>query len=738
MAMAAAHIHPLFRALTPGSLFREYRLLEQIGVGGEGVVWSALDEDQGQIHAIKFKDVPDGAEAEAEDIREGNQMEKLVKLQHAHILHILKYGYESHLRFTVSPYVPGGTLMQRIKMSPLSMDEIVRCATEIASALDYLHSQGIIHRDLKSQNILLDLRDNCYLTDFGLARMVSTSTVAFHTGHGTPPYASPEQIQSRALTSRSDLYSFGILLYEMFTGQLPWNGKKQLSIEQLNSNQELPDPREFNENLPFVLADILRRVTAADPTLRPPSAIEIMRVIRRVFNMSTEVSLDRKPVDGWKVRDADVEAMLKHAFTQWNATDGTYNLGLTKFALVHMRRDKINTKMYTDFLLSQSLTYAYNDDQWWQAVRDPRQRLAISLKLLRKRNEGITGRIVTHLAGDPHIAALPTGLPENMTTGLLETGLKTDNAFLRREIFDGLRALTQPKNGWDGSSPLDADQATRLGVFALEDSEFGDTTAELIGHLRSTTAVRVLLNHSDDERKIAALLLVQRAAGSLPAFVPGDIRFKLTTEQIVQRLIQEPVSLVGAYVLAFLGAALGIALQVYLTYHLPNFLDTARITTSLVRGLIAGSVFGLGIFIIRVVMERFRASPVPPRLLTGMFAGGIGMNVALLIFHVLFLNTPPSGAVLTVACMLIAFAFSLGGLFRSRLPGMLIAIFAVFVAILGTWWIHTKFASSIADLTPIFRYDQTWSLLQVAFTAFAVALPIGILGNLVNLTITEE
>src|SRR6185369_5019458 len=131
--------------------------------------------------------------------------------------------------------------------------------------LDYLHAQGVIHRDLKSENILLDLRYNCYLADFGLARMVSTSTLAFHTGHGTPPYASPEQIQSRALTAKSDIFSFGVLMYEMFTSQLPWNGKKQLGMEQLTSNQELPDPREFNNKLPPLLADVLRRITSADP-----------------------------------------------------------------------------------------------------------------------------------------------------------------------------------------------------------------------------------------------------------------------------------------------------------------------------------------------------------------------------------------------------------------------------------------------------------------------------------------
>jgi hypothetical protein len=509
-------------------------------------------------------------------------------------------------------------------------------------------------------------------------------------------------------------------------------------VEQLNSNQELPDPREFNEDLPFVLADILRRATAADPALRPPSAAELMRVLRLVFNAPTETLTTQTSLDGWDISDRDAEELLQRAFTQWNATDETYNLGLTKFALIHMKRERLNLGRYRRFMLSQALTYAYHDDEWWLAVGNPRERLAISEKLLKKHNESITGRIVTHLIGDPNIAALPNGLPENMTADLLETGINTDNVFLRREIFEGLRTLTPPRSAWGGPSFLDADQARRLGEYAREDSEFGDTAATLIGHLRSAQAVRTLMKHSDDDRMISALLLVQRVAGGLPTFVPGNLRFRLSAETIIQRLIQEPVSLVGAYVLAFLGSALGVGLQVYLTYNLPNFLDTARISTSLIQGLIVGTVFGFGIFLTRVIVERFQTTAAVPRIFIATVLGTIGMNIALLIFHVLFLNTPPRGLLITAACGLIALTFAVGGLFRSRLFKMTFSSLAVFAGVMGTWWIHAQYAASLLELTPVFRYDYAWSLTQAAVTALGLALPIGILGNLVNLSVIEE
>ena len=111
----------------------------------------------------------------------------------------------------------------------------------------------------------------------------------------------------------------------------------------------------------------------------------------------------------------------------------------------------------------------------------------------------------------------------------------------------------------------------------------------------------------------------------------------------------------------------------------------------------------------------------------------------MLIFHVLFLNTPPKGFLITAACLLIALTFAVGGLFRSRLLRMFLSSVSVFAVILGTWWIHANYSASLTtNLTPVFQFDYAWSLSQIAFTTLGIALPIGIFGNLVNLSIVEE
>jgi hypothetical protein len=189
--------------------------------------------------------------------------------------------------------------------------------------------------------------------------------------------------------------------------------------------------------------------------------------------------------------------------------------------------------------------------------------------------------------------------------------------------------------------------------------------------------------------------------------------------------------------LALVGATLGIGSQVYLTYRLPEFMDAARISISLEQGLITGTIFSLGIVLARMIVERFSGANALLRVVLGTVVGAIGMNIALFIFHVLFINTLPNGFLITLGCILIAFAYALGGLVRFRLVSMFLSTSAIVLAITGTWWVHVTMASSITELTPLFQYDYTWILPQILSTSVIVALWTGIFGNLMRLDVKE-
>ena len=726
--------------LRPGFQFHQYQLLEQIGAGGQGVVWSAEDRQRNDIVAIKFNEVPDSEQEQADDEMFGRQLEKLLSVQHPNILPISDSGLENRVRYLVTPYIAGGSVFERIKRGRLPLEDAFRFSAEIASALDFLHSQGIIHRDIKSSNILLNLKNHTYLADFGLARSLSTTTQAMHTGRGTPVYAPPEQHKLLEITRKSDIYSFGILLFEIFAGQLPLGGETMLGIQQLYSNVEIPDPCEINNTLPPLMKEVLRRVTSADPVHRPSSAADVMKMLYYIFGMQGFSPSIESIADRAVILAQDADDLFNKSLSRWAMGDHDGETGLTKFALIdldHKLRGEDKTQGGVgQFMLFHALLYGYKDEYWWSKVTNSRDRLAVSFRLLTEQDEAVAARVLDLLVADKNLQALPADQSSKIIASLLEMAARSRNRAFAQKFLSTLRILIPSGSAWNNSS-LNPELNKLLGELALEDSDAGDQAAYLAGHLRSQPVVNFILKRADRRRLVPALLEVQHAAGRLPAFVPGEIRLRVTLEWIFQRLTFQPARMFGAYILALLGATLGIATQEYLTYRLPEFIDVLRISTSLEQGLITGIIFSLGIFAARLLVERFSGVNALLRIFLGTVAGAIGMNIAMFIFHVLFIETPPKGFLITLGCIMIAFSFALSGLFRSRLVGMFLSVSAISLAIIGTWWTHLTFAASITELTPLFQYDYGWSFLQILFTSILVALWIGVFGNLMKLT-TEE
>ena len=498
----------------PGSTFLQYQLLEQIGSGGQGVVWSALDSLHQLIVAIKFNEVPTSDLENKDDRAFERQTDRLVELRHPHILPLTQYGRSGQIQYLVSPFMPGGTLQERLKLASFTPPDALDIATEIAAALDYLHARNVVHRDLKPGNVLLDLSQNAYVADFGLARILSATTEVLHTGRGTPPYAPPEQHTMSRMTPQSDIFSFGVMLYELFTGQLPWNGEKALGMQQLYSKDEIPDPREIIPELPPQLVKVLRAMTSADPASRPPSAGEAMRVILALFNRPQVVTAAGEASrDEAALRRIDAQLLLKHSLSGWSLTQGTA-LSLTKFALIDaaIRQTPLDglPLVVLHFMLLHSLTYGYNDDIWWSQLASPSERLAVATAMLQRHIETVGARVVNHLTHDPELSGADRPIPKETTGSLLELAAKTDDPFLQELGLEALKSLIPASEDWRELA-FSPEQDEALARLALAGNAQSGKAAELIGRLRSRRAVKIVLECSREERRNSALLAIQQA-----------------------------------------------------------------------------------------------------------------------------------------------------------------------------------------------------------------------------------
>jgi ligand-binding sensor domain-containing protein len=256
-----------------------YSLVERIGAGGMGEVWRAVNAHDGSPAAVKLLYAEDSVDEEARR-RLAREGDIVARLRHPNVVRLLEKGEHEGRLYLAMELLEGETLAETLKAGPLSDSETLDAARQVLSALAELHAQGVVHRDVNANNIFR-CRDGRYaLLDFGLARGLHHSTVTrAQQVLGTLPYMAPEQLRGEEVTARADLWSFGIVVYEMVTGVLPWGGVNtvRMAIDILSEEERrLELPEDVDPRLRSVIAAVLKR--AAEE--RPASALEVLSFVR--------------------------------------------------------------------------------------------------------------------------------------------------------------------------------------------------------------------------------------------------------------------------------------------------------------------------------------------------------------------------------------------------------------------------------------------------------------------------
>ncbi|SFG35063.1 serine/threonine protein kinase [Planifilum fulgidum] len=262
-----------------------YEILYRVGGGGMAVVYKAKDLLLNRYVAIKVMN--ESLSNDTEFIRRfSREAQAAASLSHPNVVNVYDVGREGHIHYIVMEYVEGPTLKEYIQESgPLPPEEAVYIATQICDALAHAHDNQIIHRDIKPHNILLGYNGRVKVTDFGIARAATSSTIT-QTGSvmGSVHYFSPEQARGGVIGEKSDLYSLGIVMYEMVTGELPFDGDSAIGIALKHLQEQAVEPRQLRPDLPDDVNRVILKALEKDPNQRFASARAMMQELQYILH----------------------------------------------------------------------------------------------------------------------------------------------------------------------------------------------------------------------------------------------------------------------------------------------------------------------------------------------------------------------------------------------------------------------------------------------------------------------